>query len=265
MKTVFLTNNSGPAKFITNNLHIKGLLDATIIEDGSAKKITKIIREIKSTSWKRIPEKILNLFTIWIYSQLTKRYIDKHLLKPNNIEEFPTEINLHRVKNASGSRCLSILKSLKPELIIVFGTSILKPEVLSIAKRYTLNIHGGIVPKYRNVHSDFWAVSKKDFTNIGTSIIHLDPGIDTGDIAMQGLLEVSSDDTLFSIKKKNIELSLQLIVQTIEMAKTGNLPKTRQNKLIDSFYKTPSFVDFFRWFTSSYKIIERFSRKKIYL
>ena len=50
MKTVFLTNNSGPAKFITNNLYVKGLLDATIIENESEKKITKIIREIKSTS-----------------------------------------------------------------------------------------------------------------------------------------------------------------------------------------------------------------------
>ena len=259
MKTVFLTNNSGPAKFITNNLHVKGLLDATIIEDGSEKKITKIIREIKSISWKRIPEKILDLFTIWIYSQLTKLYIEKHLLKPNNIKTFPKGIALHRVKNASGLQCLSILKSLEPELIIVFGTSILKPEVLSIAKRYTLNIHGGIVPKYRNVHSDFWAVSKKDFTNIGISIIHLDPGIDTGDIAMQGLLKVSSDDTLFSIKKKNIELSLQLITQAIEMAKTGSLPKTQQSKLIDGFYKTPRFIDFFQWFTSSGKNIEHFS------
>ena len=259
MKTVFLTNNSGPAKFITNNLHMKGLLDATIIEGESEKKTNKVIREIKSTSWKRIPEKILDLFTIWIYSQLAKRYIEKHLLKPNNIEEFPTEIDLHKVKNASSSQCLSILKSLEPELIIVFGTSILKPEVLSIAKRYTLNIHGGIVPKYRNVHSDFWAVSKKDFTNIGTSIIHLDPGIDTGDIAMQGLLKVNPDDTLFSIKKKNIELSLQLITQAIEMAKTGSLPKTQQSKLIDGFYKTPRFIDFFQWFTSNRKSIERFS------
>ena len=259
MKTVFLTNNSGPAKFISNNLHIKGLLDATVIEGGSEKKITKIIREIKSTPWKRVPEKILDLFTIWIYSQITKRYIAKHLLKPNNFKNFPTEIDLHRVKNASSSQCLSILKSLEPELIIVFGTSILKPEVLSIAKRYTLNIHGGIVPKYRNVHSDFWALTKKDFTNIGTSIIHLDPGIDTGDIALQGLLKMSSDDTLFSIKKKNIELSLQLVIQAIEMAKTGNLPKTRQGKHIDSFYKTPRFIDFFQWFTSNSKNRERFS------
>ena len=69
--------------------------------------------------------------------------------------------------------------------------------MLSIAKRYTLNIHGGIVPKYRNVHSEFWAISKNDFKNIGTSIIHLDPGIDTGDIAIQEILEINSNDTIF--------------------------------------------------------------------
>ena len=259
MKTVFLASNSGSAKFIANRLHEKGLLDATIIEEASAKTKTKVFREVKSISWGKIPEKTLDLCSIWIYSKLAKRYIEKHLLKPNNIKTFPKGIALHRVKNASGLQCLSILKSLAPELIIVFGTSILKPKVLSIARRYTLNIHGGIVPKYRNVHSDFWAVSKKDFKNIGTSIIHLDPGIDTGYIAIQDLVEINSKDTIFSIKKKNIELSLQLITQAIEMVKAENLPKIQQKKLVNSFYKTPGFIDFFRLFTSKYNNTEHFS------
>ncbi len=257
MKTIFLANNSGAAKFIANCLHKKGLIDATIIEEASAK--TKVLRKIKSTSWKKFPEKILDLCTIWTYSQLSKRYIEKHLLKPNNIKKFPKGIVSHRVKNASSLQCISILKSLTPELVIVFGTSILKPEVLTVAKRYTLNIHGGIVPKYRNVHSDFWAISKKDLKNIGTSIIHLDPGIDTGDIAIQGLLDISPDDTLLSIKKKNTELSLKLIIQAIEMAKKGNLPKNQQKRIKESFYKTPGFVDFFRFFKSNKKNIELFS------
>ena len=259
MKTVFLANNSGPAKFIANHLHKKGLLDATIIEEGSGKTKTKILRELKSISWRKIPIKILDFSTVFIYSRLAKRYIKKHLLKPNRIESFPKKIAFHRVKNASDSQCLSILKSLAPELIIVLGTSILKSDILSIAKRYTLNIHGGIVPQYRNVHSDFWAVSKKDFKNIGTSIIHLDPGIDTGNIAIQGFLEIKPKDTLFSIKKKNVELSLRLIIQAIELAKTGNLPKTPQNKLTSGFHRTPGFMDFFHWFTSNSKNIEHFS------
>jgi len=259
MKTVFLTNNSCSAKFIANSLDQKRLLDAIIIEEASGKIITKILREVKLTSWQKIPEKILDLCAIWIYSILANRYIEKYLLKPKNIKVFPKGITLNRVKNASDLQCLSILNSLEPELIIVFGTSILKPEVLSIAKRYTLNIHGGIVPKYRNVHSDFWAISKNDFKNIGTSIIHLDPGVDTGDIAIQEFLEIDSNDTIFSIKKKNIELSLKLITQAIEMVELENLPKVTQSKLSDSFYKTPSFIDFFRLFTSNYKKLKFFS------
>ena len=245
--------------FIANCLTQKGLLDAIVIEEASAKTITKVFREVKSTSWKNFPEKFLDLCTIWVYSKLTNCYIEKHLLEPNNIKTFPKGIILHRVKNASSLQCLSILNSLEPELMIVFGTSILKPEILSTAKKYTLNIHGGIVPKYRNVHSDFWAVSKNDFKNIGTSIIHLDPGIDTGDIAIQDIVEINSEDTMFSIKRKNIELSLKLITKAVEMAESENLPKIPQSKLIDSFYKTPGFKDFFRLFTSNYKKFKYFS------
>ena len=263
MKIVLLTNNSESAKFIANRLYEKGLLDATIIEEASVKTKAKVIREIKSVSWEQVPEKILDLCAIWVYSKFSKRYIKKHLLIPNNIKEFPKKIAFHKVENASGSQCLSILKSLAPELLIVLGTSILKPEVLSIAKRYTLNIHGGIIPNYRNVHSDFWAVSKKDFKNIGTTIIHLDPGIDTGDIAIQGILDINSNDTLFSIKKKNIELSLQLITQAIEISKTGDLPKIQQRKVVNSFHKTPCFKDFFRWLTSNHKNTEVFPGNKI--
>ena len=259
MKTVFLSNNSGTAKFLADRLNQKGLLDAIIIEEASAKIITKIIREMKSISWRKFPEKFLDLCAIWVYSNFSNRYIEKHLLKSNHIKTFPKGIILHRVKNASGLQCLSILNSLEPEIIIVLGTSILKPEVLSIAKKYTLNIHGGIVPKYRNVHSDFWAMSKNDLKNIGTSIIHLNPGIDTGDIAIQDVVKINSNDTIFSIKKKNIELSLKLIIKAMEMAELESLPKIPQSKLINSFYKTPGFTDFFRLFKSKYKILKYFS------
>ena len=80
MKTVFLTNNSDPAKFLANRLHQKGLLDTIIIEEASAKTITKVLREVKSTSWKNFPKKFIDLWAIWVYSKLTNRYIEKHLL-----------------------------------------------------------------------------------------------------------------------------------------------------------------------------------------
>ena len=88
LKTVFLTNNSCSAIFIANRLNQKGLLDAIIIEETATKIIKKILREIKSIPWNNIPEKILDLFAIWIYSKFSNRYIETHLLKPNNFKIF---------------------------------------------------------------------------------------------------------------------------------------------------------------------------------
>tara|TARA_Y100001934_G_C12361605_1_gene781096 strand:+ start:724 stop:1503 length:780 start_codon:yes stop_codon:yes gene_type:complete len=259
MKTVFLTNSSFSAKFLANRLSERGLLDAIIIEETSTKIFAKILREFNSTSWIKFPEKILDILAIWVYSKLVNRYIETRLLKPSNIKSFPEAINFYKVKSVSDSQCLSILNSLEPELIIVFGTSILKGKILSIAKYFTLNIHGGIVPKYRNVHSDFWAISKNDLKNIGTSIIHLDPGIDTGDVAIQEIVDIDSMDSIFSIKRKNIELSLRLITQAIEMANSENLPKIPQKKIINSFYKTPGYLDFLKLIWSNHKILNYFS------
>jgi methionyl-tRNA formyltransferase len=263
MNIVFLTTDSVPAKFIATHLHQGGFLNTIIIEKNTAKTKAKILKEIKSSSWKKVPIKILDFLAIYIYSKMAKSYLNKHLLIPNQIFGFPSEITRHQVENASSPQCLSILDSLAPDILIVLGTSILKPEVLSFAKYHNLNIHGGIVPQYRNVHSDFWAASKGDFENIGTSIIHLDPGVDTGNIALQGSVKIIPEDTLFSIKNKNIELSLRLIIQAIELAKTESLPNLPQLKIKGGFHKTPGVFDFFRWFTTTSKSVKDFSCKKI--
>ena len=109
MKTVFLTNNSCSAKFIANSLNQKRLLDAIIIEEKSGKIITKILREVKLTSWKKIPEKFLDLCSIWIYSILANHYIKKHLLKP--------------MKNLLNPIKTGILGTVSPEILFFPGGS----------------------------------------------------------------------------------------------------------------------------------------------
>ena len=59
MKTIFLANNSGAAKFIANCLHKKGLIDATIIEETSAK--TKVLMMVLSDSLLSHPTGVRNL------------------------------------------------------------------------------------------------------------------------------------------------------------------------------------------------------------
>ncbi len=73
------------------------------------------------------------------------------------------------------------IKKFNPDILIVFGTSIVKENIFTIPKFGTLNIHPGINPKYKGAGS-FWALKNKDFNNYGFTIHLVDKGIDTGDI-----------------------------------------------------------------------------------
>ena len=49
------------------------------------------------------------------------------------------------------------IRALAPDLMIVLGTGILKPETFGLAP-LTVNLHCGVLPEYRGHDSTFWAV-----------------------------------------------------------------------------------------------------------
>jgi len=73
------------------------------------------------------------------------------------------------------------IRMFAPDILIVFGTSIIKDNIFTIPKVGTLNIHPGINPKYKGSGS-FWALKNQDFENYGFTIHLVDSGIDTGNI-----------------------------------------------------------------------------------
>ncbi len=246
MKTVFLATDSVGAKYLAHSLCAKGKLDAIVLETAAAKTRKKLKREFRASNGWRWPVKLLDFASVYLYARAGNRYLEEQLLKPNGITGYPQGVAIESFENASGGDCIAHLKSLAPDIVVVYGTSILKPDVLRVPKHYMLNIHGGIVPRYRNVHSDFWAFYDGDFANIGTSILHLDPGIDSGPIALQGRIALEAGDGLLAIKKKNLKLAADLILQALEQASAGTLARSGQDTAHAGFYKTPRFLDFMR-------------------
>lgn len=149
---------------------------------------------------------------------------------------------------------MALLTALKPDICLVLGTGILRGPTLRLGSRYILNIHGGIVPAYRNVHSEFWAVLRNDLGNIGPSVIHLDEGIDSGAVALQQRLAVRPGESLFSIRYRNAQLAVDAALEALEAAAGGPLPAEPQDTAKRGFYRTPGFADLARMGT------RRFSR-----
>jgi len=250
MKVVFLCRDGAVARYIAHELHADGFVDAIVVESGRDARRRKLRRAWTQTSWWKSPVLMLDLLALTIYGKLWSRFVARAMRAYPGRDAFPPDVPVHRVDDANDAECLSILQGLSPDVLVVLGTSILQGPILAIPRDLVLNIHGGIVPDYRNVHSDVWAVLRNDVANVGTSILHLDEGIDSGAIALQD--RVAGARGFFELRWRNVELSGRLIREALSMHAVGTLPRETQDESGVGFYPTPGVVALLRLATNSF-------------
>jgi len=72
-----------------------------------------------------------------------------------------------------------------PDLIIVYGASIIKEELLNHFPKKILNVHLGLSPYYRGTGTNFWPLVENLPQCVGATFMYIDAGIDTGEIIHQ--------------------------------------------------------------------------------
>ncbi len=245
-KTVFLCRNGAPARFIADHLSSSGRLDGIVVETGRAARRRKVRREMRRRGVWGLPALAVDLTALAIYGRLWKRALTSEMKAYPTARDWPTDIPRETFDDANEPACVEALQRMDPEVLVVFGTSILRSDVLSVPSRAALNIHGGIVPGYRNVHSEVWAVLRDDVENIGTSILHLDEGVDSGAVALERRV-VSGGGGFFDLRWKNLELAANLIGEALELDAKDALPREPQNAARPSgFFPTPGARELLR-------------------
>lgn len=105
---------------------------------------------------------------------------------------------VREVPNVSDEAMLKLAQAQDPDLICVFGTSLIRGPLL---ERFTLvNLHGGLSPEYRGADCTFWALYNGEPEKVGCTLHFIDAGIDTGRLIAHISPEVRPDDdelTLF--------------------------------------------------------------------
>lgn len=132
------------------------------------------------------------------------------------------------VPNANGPESERLLKSLAPDVLVLGGSRILKPHILSIPRIGVLNPHPGLLPAYRGVDVIPWAVYNGD--PLGVTVHFVDPGIDTGDIVAQRQFEVQPGDSLGSLRRKADALLGQIMAEVVSQLTRGELTRTPQDR-----------------------------------
>lgn len=83
------------------------------------------------------------------------------------------------------SHLFTKIEALNPDLIVVYGASILKEPLLSAFPRKILNVHLGLSPYYRGAATNFWPLVDRNPACVGATFMYIDAGIDTGEIIHQ--------------------------------------------------------------------------------
>lgn len=72
------------------------------------------------------------------------------------------DLDVHRVPSINADGCEALLKNLKPDVVAVYGTRLIKPRLLQSFSVPFLNYHAGITPMYRGQHPAYWALVNRE-------------------------------------------------------------------------------------------------------
>tara|TARA_Y100000589_G_C27189069_1_gene643945 strand:- start:3189 stop:3986 length:798 start_codon:yes stop_codon:yes gene_type:complete len=114
-------------------------------------------------------------------TQSEKDFFSDFLLKTQD-KSFPKFIAKGDINNEF---IVSEIINLKPELIVCYGASLIKSNLLNKFKGYFINVHLGLSPYYRGSGTNIWALINNEPEMVGATFMHIDSGIDTGEIIHQ--------------------------------------------------------------------------------
>lgn len=112
-------------------------------------------------------------------------------------------------------------------VVVAFG-KILPPEVFSLPRYKSINLHPSLLPRYRGAAPIEWALINGE-SETGITIQILDESLDTGDIVAQIKIPVTPDMTANELYTEAHIQGAELLISTIEKIRTGAVAPKPQN------------------------------------
>ena len=145
----------------------------------------------------------------------------------------------------NSTNTLKTLQAQQPEIIILFGTSLIGREIMDRFPHRIINLHLGLSGEYRGSSCHFWPIYDGRLDCLGATLLKINTGIDTGEILAQETIEIEEGDTEQSLMGKSLILGMDLTIQVLRRWFKGNeavLPLGRNGKLFQKKDFTPEAI-----------------------
>lgn len=188
LRIMILCGRSARHLHVANALCQAGEAVAIVQETGGEWKLKKTLKKLR-------PD---NLFRkVWRWLRDRRRYAGNPEAKfffPQGAARLDRPELVREVPHINHPDVVKLARELKPDLLCVFGTSLIRGDLLNEGRLGIVNLHGGLSPEYRGADCTFWALYNGEPEKIGCTLHYIDAGIDTGRLIAHISPEVREGD-----------------------------------------------------------------------
>lgn len=221
--SVVLLIASGPLAWCVANRLNRTFGRITVVQEHPETKVEIVRRRARLLGWPMALGQATWSSLMRILQSTAARRRDEiqgeHGLRPTP----DADLTIHLVPSVNSIECRTLIASLNPEVVAVYGTRMLKAATLETIAVPCINYHAGITPKYRGQHPAYWALVNGDAQNAGVTIHLVDPGVDTGGVLYRKRVIFDARDTILTYQWVQLAEALPLFEQAINDALNRSL------------------------------------------
>lgn len=116
-----------------------------------------------------------------------------------------------------------------PDLVVLYGTGLVKPPLLSFYDNRMINIHLGLSPYYRGSGTNFWPLVNREPEYVGATIHLAVERVDAGGILAQVRPPAERKDRSHELGTKTIIRGFEAMPQVLSLYLEGRLSPHRQD------------------------------------
>lgn len=146
----------------------------------------------------------------------------------------------------SSNACLERIKKIGPDLILVYGSSIIKGEIINLFRNRIINLHLGLSPYYRGAGTNFFPFVNCEPEYCGATFLYLDEGIDTGEIIHQIRPKIMLHDSFHQLSNRFLLYSFDTfrdIIENFKLVKPKEQICLKKLNKSGKFYKKKDFTE----------------------
>ena len=223
-KVLILCGRSPRHLYVANKLCENTDVLAIVQETGSDLNWNSLKKKLK-------PAKLLRKANRWLRDR--KRYTGNGEASFFFDQASPLLTHPHLVREVPHINHPDVVRladELQPDVIAVFGTSLIKGELLTKGRLGIINLHGGLSPHYRGADCTFWALYNEEPEQVGCTLHYINAGIDTGDLICHICPEIKPDDDELTLFWRAVHNSADIYTQAIERIANGEKSSQVQNE-----------------------------------